>query len=555
MKVVGRATGVVLVLVVVAGLLGDGPVEAAAPVERGDHQVVARDEIAAKKEGDTADPVEGKAGTSEDGQGDKEEEGKEDDGKESNQEGSEGEGDDVPPEMSPEMQQYKLSVSMNDAIGTSPELGGDQEIFEEGKLMGTWATCMDSNFSESDCFVEDQYSDLLGMEFLFEEGDYVLDEPTITATGGKAKPSIYEYVKDDMDGYGEFQVLYNCQGTSEDISVITMVVKVTTSESIKISWGKRCQTGANDRIVFGYYDDDDVEHEFEGDNTLEVPENDPATRLYLRMKEQPRHQSFETPIFNIADSKIVTASARGVGGAVFSDASTIDVQYTCLKKGTTDVRVEIRIPPWDPLKATLKKSCSGKGNSGANAGIFVKTADGGVPVVEEGAAVNDYSTKAGDIFGGSPPVIDVDKNSEVFIVTNANDGDEEVSIDSVSVSVEQTGVLYGRVMAKDATYMGVNGAIISPGDAYKLNVHFVCKAKGESRVVVSLVQYQYDNIEFAMTKKCLKPVRIKESGFLTTAGSVMAVLGFLALIGVCVGGYSFLKARRGEVKYQPAEAR
>eukprot|EP00177_Eucheuma_denticulatum_P008787 GFKZ01015962.1.p1 GENE.GFKZ01015962.1~~GFKZ01015962.1.p1 ORF type:complete len:592 (+),score=79.64 GFKZ01015962.1:329-2104(+) len=427
---------------------------------------------------------------------------------------------------------------------SKPGLGSSiaTSVFKESHLVAPYNSCRlatgDSTRldEKSDCFIDDEFNDRVTFEIIYRVHPAAIQKsfdnhpPALLMLGDSAQnaeSNISSTVVELADSTAKIFVEYRCRsGKNGEIS-LQLRLQIADGETnvLEIFWKKKCQSGPNSAMEFGYVvqDKDTGEqehHEFptEADAPYIVAPGDVSTEMYLKLTVPGAQQTFLAPFVYPRDPDIVTVSVRGnhpKGGVLQGlQASTIQLNYECAMKGSSDVLVSVGIPPFNNVTTTFEKECGGNIASQLRIG----NEEGGSDIVDQGKPTSKYMVSIDHIgTEHSEEHLHLPGNQSdwtIFLSNADGDGDGAVAKDSavylgrIGVTVEKHDVIAavtpslsvrGSLGWRDA---GNLGSELYPGDNVRLSFHFACKRKGESRLLITIPLRDYDNLEFGIAKEC-----------------------------------------------------
>ncbi|KAK1861348.1 hypothetical protein I4F81_003932 [Pyropia yezoensis] len=314
-------------------------------------------------------------------------------------------------------------------------------------------------------------------------------------------------------------------------TLVTVALPLLTDVKAVFSLRKACGHGVHPYVTLGYFADPLTGAPTTAGATggvavglgpatppLAVGPGDASTSLYLSLRPPGGSQEFYRPAVAAADPAAVRVDARGhvFGGVLVPGAPVgLPLVYDCQAAATSAVTVSVPLPPWEPLTARLVKTCGVVGTSGLQVGSVGYDAP---DVVAEGVATSAWTASVDALAAGL-----TDKARSGSVLANA------------------TGHLtvFGTAAPpyKDffsLFYLPPTGGQLGLGGRTRLRVRLTCLRDGTSAVLVTLPTRHAAAVEWAFVRACTAPVRVRQSGFLRTAGSVMGAL--VALLGVAAIG-------------------
>lgn len=459
--------------------------------------------------------------------------------------------------------------------------GGDADssfktdtIFENGMPAGVFAnnpntsdiSTIGTDYDDSTWFSDGPYADRISFRFTYTPGlrDYAIAEPEVKVSSvSGVSPLVERFSTKLEDGLGSFYILYECASRGPEKNLIAIHIKVTEEHSVDMIWRKSCGRGRNEHIDFGFIDANNRLNLFNPDGsygtdeqrTLVIGPLQQSTELRAQLTNPQWNLAFQDP-YLYSDNPDVMVSLRTTlsGGTLTSDEETkFAVLYsTCeATNAKASIRFTFAIPPWDNVTATWQKVCGGMQSQALLIGT---TGAGSFDVMKEGELDAQYnvtdSTEISSAFGRIREV-DEKSHSQRFYLTNSDD-ESEIQIQTIATTMSDQEVLSTYVetpFAVSGSYIPSGGASIARHETKSLKLHFICKKRGESLVLVTLPIVKYKNVEFGFIKRCSEPTAYHHSGFLQTAGSILWTIMLLCVVGG-IGTWVYIRRRSG-VKYAP----
>lgn len=436
-------------------------------------------------------------------------------------------------------------------------------LFENGAFVGPFAEAPTSTnidaISSSETerwYLDNAYNDRISfkLDYTPDSTDYKISEPTIAVTSDSGiKPQVQDFQNDPENGDGSFTVVYRCLADGPEESYISLHLPVTGSHSVDTAWKKVCGRGRYEHVEFGFISHNMETVLFNKDGTygteeqkaLEVGPLDTSTELSMKLVSPAYTLDFGDP-YVASDSSYVSANLRNTvaGGTVNSDTATkFSVVYECHATETANIMFSVAIPPWDNITVSWRKDCGGRHSQSLLIGT---NGPGTVDVIHDGELNSEYNITDASYIGdvqGSVKEIPGNVDYKRFYITNSDDT-SEIQIQTPSMTMSDPGVVTTLVetpMVASSSYISATGATIERKTTKSLYLHFICKKEGMSLILVTLPVLRYKNIEFGFLKQCFAPKVHRQSGFLQTAGSLMAAIFFLVLFG---GGAAWVYWRR-----------
>jgi len=244
------------------------------------------------------------------------------------------------------------------------------------------------------------------------------------------------------------------------------------------------------------------------------------------------------------------------------------VFYDCKKDGKTKVSITVPFPPMNDLTASWTKECSiaddkafEENEAVVDANLAIGTELGLSDVLSKGDVTTKYDVPYFDFLKDLDPATHdtVGPNTTrktFYLQYESADKAQAFEIHDITLTVSDPSVLVARVDEDRPGSVPEDGMLLKPGTAAPLVIRMVCKKKGKANILVSLPVLFMDNIEFGFAKECLRrPRKIKESGFLLTASSIIHVMLFLVVVGCGIAYYYYKKhLAKADVKYSAVAA-
>lgn len=259
-----------------------------------------------------------------------------------------------------------------------------QPVFKENSLVGFFNSCrtVDDDFQKlqnfSDCFRDSQFNDRLEFEATYKLTGGEVEEafsnypPTLRVVGASdfAVPVILEYKNHPEKSSATVVVEYHCDKQSNGIVSLMLRMQFSKANNsvVYILWTKKCSSGINTEIEFGYSVQDQTTNEIAfhpfksdpGDDPLVVVPSDKSTELYAKLLDSGSQQRFLAPLVSSSDPGSVLVTVRGnhpKGGVLKGmEVNSFQVSYECrTAKGSSKVSVAVAIPPYDNLTASWEK--------------------------------------------------------------------------------------------------------------------------------------------------------------------------------------------------------
>lgn len=446
-------------------------------------------------------------------------------------------------------------------------------IFSNGSLAGPWEhspkasdfATLDSNSDDRIWYHDGAYSDRISFQFSYdpEMKDYMFEDPVLRVdeVAAGVEPVLRNLFRDDVAGMGSFMFLYRCQKGGPERTRLSIHMQVTKNYAVDTMWIKICGSGRHEHMIFGFQDGDSNTVKFNSDgtygteerHTLEVGPSQISTVLTAQLEEPAWELEFEKPYLT-SDSDDVQVQLRETvsAGTLNVDFKTkFSILYTCEQTSArANIRFTFGIPPWENMTATWRKVCGGTHSRGLLIGTEgSKSFD----VMQEGELSPHFNVTTNDLAleesYGTITELDGKKSSSKFYLTNT-DENSDLYIQTIAITMSHPEVV--RAVVEDpfgSSYLPPTGGVIGRSETKVLKIHYICRAKGASLVMVTLPVQKFKNVEFGFIKHCLAPTVHRGSGFLVTAGSLLAAIFVFAVCGGA-GVWYYLK-RKSNVKYAP----
>lgn len=423
--------------------------------------------------------------------------------------------------------------------------------------------------------VSGPFSDQVTFEFAFSDpAAYSFKRPQVSASGGRAHPTVEDFFVNPDENSGEVSILSGCSAPSRGaadrkttaISQIQMRFEVRPNVSIGIGWIKLCGGGENSHIDHGFdiVDASGLHRRVslsDGERSAAVlspvfGSGFPSTRVYLKFKSGKQSQLYAKPVLHQTDRGIVDLDIRGskYGGLLTSSAvATFDVIYHCKERATSEIMLRIPIPPFDDIKIRWLKDCGGGIEPSINVGtrgfINSNVIRGGM--LRPGFGSQDkIDHHANDDFAQVDTVLGADEAAKTFFIWNrhgANIIDHPVRFGALSLTCEHDDVVMATTASRKAPVaeaLGIftqrfkeHGETLEPNERRYMEIQTTCLRNGFSRILVTIPIRDRSPIEWSFTKECRRP-RAKRRATLT-AGDFLNWSLFLFALSIV-----FLLAKR-----------
>lgn len=447
-------------------------------------------------------------------------------------------------------------------------------IFKQGALTGDFENNPDTSdlvtvgtdYNDEKWFTAGPYLDRISFKMAYSQDskDYAFTKPVVqVSTISGIDPSVEDFKTGD-DAVGSFHILYSCKGTGPEKNLISLHVQITNEHSLDVTWSKTCGRGRNEHINFGFLRSDNKLTIFNEDGTygiteaqtLEIGPLQQSTELSAQLTAPQWQLGFLTPHLE-SDNDMVRVALRGTisGGTLSTDAPTkFSILYHQCEQtsATAAIKFTFAIPPWNNITASWRKTCGG---SHSKSLLIGTTGSNSFDVMQEGELNSKYnvtdSTSIENAFGMIHEVPENLDHKRFYLTNSDEESDIHIQTIVTTVMTDQD-VVSASVevpLGGSSSYIPRGGAVVVRRQTKSLLLHFVCKKKGQSLILVTLPIVKYKNVEFGFIKLCNEPHALHHSGFLQTAGSIMWTIMLLAVVGG-IGGWVYIRRRPG-VKYAP----
>lgn len=255
-------------------------------------------------------------------------------------------------------------------------------VFRDTQLQQLFDSCAaeqsKQQINQTACFLDDQYNDRLTFQITYRAPAHLIEQafenypPKIllrdTAATHVANPQIHSTHVFMSRSTAEIVVLYNCNiATSATIALsLNLRFGDLPEQSISIPWLKNCQSGKHQHLDFGYIIQEHrnsmpMQIKFNDANVIPliVAPADASTELFLKLQQPGAQQAFLPPYITSSRPEVTKIAVRGnhpSGGiAQGLEDTTFQVSYNCEQKGSTEINLQIGIPPFDNLTASWTK--------------------------------------------------------------------------------------------------------------------------------------------------------------------------------------------------------
>lgn len=427
-------------------------------------------------------------------------------------------------------------------------------IFKNGSLTGAFGECpTTSDFEtvgtasdDTKWYSDGAYADRMSLQYTFipDSKDYEQFSPEVDVDGVSPgiEPRLIDEDHDLKGGSGHFTLLYRCKSGGQERNRISLHMQVTKTHSVDMMWVKVCGSGRFEHMIFGFVSSDDDVTPFNADGTygteeqhiLEVGPTQLSTVLSAELQDPAWDLDFEDPYVH-SDSDLVSISLRETiaGGTLNTDKQTkFSILYTCEQTSArANIVFTFAIPPWDNVTAKWRKVCGGTHSQGLLIGT---SGAGSYEVMQDGELNEKYNvTESTSLEKAYGDIEDIDKltNSKRFYITNSDSAELYVQTIVTTMSNPEVVRALIEVPFGIGSYLTSSGGTIEAGDTKSLKLRFVCLKLGESLVMVTLPIQKFKNVEFGFIKQCSEPKVYHQSGFLSTAGSLLSAIMVLSICG------------------------
>eukprot|EP00172_Hildenbrandia_rubra_P004109 Plantae.Rhodophyta-Hildenbrandia_rubra.ctg7678.p1 GENE.Plantae.Rhodophyta-Hildenbrandia_rubra.ctg7678~~Plantae.Rhodophyta-Hildenbrandia_rubra.ctg7678.p1 ORF type:complete len:525 (-),score=79.72 Plantae.Rhodophyta-Hildenbrandia_rubra.ctg7678:8330-9904(-) len=439
-------------------------------------------------------------------------------------------------------------------------------VYEDGTLMNKFEKCAIQTKRTSDedvCFVEDVYTDRISFQYVYSgNASFKIQEPQVFAKGGTAHPVVTGFSDENLSG--SFNIMYKCSPGRNEQSLISLKFGYTESEAVEMEWGKVCGSGSYPHVDFGYLLEEHLERfpKREGDSLEGLLELDPViqtTIVVVKLKAPAEMQEFLAPSVT-SSSKFVDVSLRGTttGGTLLSDDPTqVSVIHNCHQSETESALISftLAIPPWNNLTAEWRKDCGGNDARGLQIGT---EGPGGGQVVQASKLTPEYNvsdtTKLSEALSEEKiHNVEEDMSTVTYFITNTGK-DSSLHIDSLTITTSNPDVVLTRFeVPRMGSLIGTgyldghHRTVLASGETKNLRLHFYCRAKGQTLILVTLPIFAFKTVEFGFVKTCREPMVYHRVGFLGTAGFLWDAIIALGILSVCGFGCCYIRRKRRQV--------
>mmetsp|Transcript_4497 Transcript_4497/g.13640 ORF Transcript_4497/g.13640 Transcript_4497/m.13640 type:complete len:340 (+) Transcript_4497:223-1242(+) len=310
----------------------------------------------------------------------------------------------------------------------------------------------------------------------------------------------------------------------------------------------------------------------DANSSMVVDANDASTTLFAKLVSPARVQTHLAPKVSADPSDIVDVSTRGYGaveGSLLPEPIRFEVNYLCKKAGEAAIELRLPIPPFNDVVKSWRKQCSTAAVSPPSSysddvaaneqatstldnrldSLDIGTKYGTDDVISNGTTSEAYSIAFSSGLEANDYHAHVGKNDSTvdFWVHNPSTSTSTHVIDRISITIRNRNLLLAKVTSTMTLQSALSsaGGKIEPGESSRLSVHFICKAAGQSAVLITLASLYHANVEFGFVKECKEPEVIIESGTFRTARSLMHVFLFMGLLTTGMVIYYMRRKRKG----------
>lgn len=449
-------------------------------------------------------------------------------------------------------------------------------IISKGLIRKEWSpNCGKDGYEGCKLRRFDEYRDQLTFEFFYEKPSlYKFTAPTLTVTGGRARPEVQDFSNDIDEKSGEITIWHNCQATVKSIaekSTVELSLQLSDGVSVDMQWVKVCGYGEHHKIDFGFLPFSNappgnnrgvsLQGVYGEDERTTFGPAVLTTRVYLRMRESGMSQQFAAPRVSVFDAGITDGTlkrgeAPGVevkganfGGVVgWQSVSVFDIFYTCRGSGVWGVRVAVGIRPFSNVEMEWRKDCGGGVEQRVNIGTRddFRTADvvrGGV--TREGFAATATAKKRrwgkGDDREGARGRGSGTK--AFFVWTTEGKGPYVGKVGIGEISVHSRDERIGRVriarsgeirrtLPVGSRLLGEHGEDVAVGGRRVVGVQVRCVRKGRMRVAVTMTMRDRRAVEWWFYNECVRGRRRGPRWTATADGVVQMTMGMFAMVVV-----------------------
>lgn len=448
-----------------------------------------------------------------------------------------------PPQLSA-FDQFKV-------LKVTPQSDGELsriKVFSNGKFCPQKA----AGDPKGSCLLPDVHDDRTWFQFFYaaSSNDSSIKKPIVSAlkvNNSVIQPTLGDYQIDEGEGSGSFAIYYGCKrsGTAR----VRLVMNVTKSKSISMTWKKICGSGTNGFVSLtpiGLSDSGGKKAALESGPTQE------STTVELGVKFPQTFIEFKKP-YLVSSNEDVAVSLRGhvQSGSVSGMPKQFKIFYDCKSKTKSQITLTVGIPPWNNATLGWVKNCGGTAPSG-----LVVMSNKQAVYNQSGVAskfqVSDTTTLEAARSSG---IFELDDNNSEMLFDIRNVGKTTFEVQGVGLTVSAPRVLAVVAESSNGVVFGQRRLMenkplsIQSQQGTTLSLRCICLARGAAVVLVTLPIHGYKRVEFGFYKDCKKPHVIRHSGIFTTASSLLFIFSVLLIVGG-VFGYRYYRNRTsGTAKY------
>mmetsp|Transcript_9640 Transcript_9640/g.25738 ORF Transcript_9640/g.25738 Transcript_9640/m.25738 type:complete len:598 (-) Transcript_9640:453-2246(-) len=348
--------------------------------------------------------------------------------------------------------------------------------------------------------------------------------------------------------------------------------------SFSFSFVKHCGSGGLSEISVMAAGEDSAA-ELRPVQDLVVPESTKVSRFLLTIEEPLRYLIVRPPSVKVGPD--VQVSLRGMlafGGAVESwDKADLVVLYECMKENSAiPIEISIPLPPFSPKVIKFTKKCGASGMFDSEEG-FIGDEESAAEPNKDSVSASDSSSEQADLTRQRTMVpmfqrlrIGTDGFYDANVWSDGQAGTrfKLTSADMQSAAIPGDLMMFSPVQSSLSLYIwnsddeqrlgydllevtssspktlrafvepSSGGGLMSSSTVGPYNVdigaddkmaaiRMVCRAKGVSKVLVTMLLKTGRQVEFGFAKTCEAPRKMQKRGFMRTAGSLLTVIGML----------------------------